>query len=94
MTTRSTRKSSKSTTRPAAAPKVPAMVQLLLNGQVIGEIQPGTQSIGAAAVQVAKDHGLKTFSILVNGQKVLEGDATKALAGARSLEVFAKEARG
>lgn len=69
-------------------------VSMLLNGQAVGQISPTTQTVGDVANQIARDHGLKSYSILVNGVKVTTEGASKKLAGARSIEVFAKETRG
>jgi hypothetical protein len=76
------------------AAATPSMVQLLLNGQATGEVNPGTRSISDVAGEIARNNNLKSYSILVNGTKVSAADAGKALAGAKTLEVFAKETRG
>lgn len=81
----------KAAARKVAAPKA---VNILINGQATGQITPEAQTIAEVANQVAKEHGLKSYSILVNGTKVTTENANKPLAGATSLEVFAKETRG
>ena len=76
------------------AGKVAADVAAVVNGQATGHITPGDQSIFAAAEKLAAAHGLRAFSIRVNGQPVKAEAAQKSLAGAKSLEVFAKDTRG
>lgn len=77
----------------AAKAAAPTSVQTLLNGQVIGSI-PAEGSIGDAAHKIARDQGLKSYAILVDGVKVTSEGAAAALKGHSSLEVFAKETRG
>lgn len=70
---------------------------ILLNGQATGQRTReslGSQTVGEVAQGVAREHGLKSFSILVNGVKASTEDAGKAAAGNVSIEVFAKETRG
>jgi hypothetical protein len=74
--------------------KAPTQVQRLINGQPAGIVSSGDMTIGQAASDLARDNGLKTYSILVNGTKVTTEGASKRLAGAATLEVFAKETRG
>jgi len=77
------------------AVKVSKEVQALLNGQPTGVVTPTAgQSIGDVAMQIAREHQLKTYSILVDGCKVTTEGASKPLAGATSIEIFAKETRG
>jgi hypothetical protein len=45
-------------------------------------------------MDMARANGLKTYSILVDGVKVTTEGAGKPLAGAKSIEIFAKETRG
>lgn len=74
-----------------------AQTAYLLNGQPVAQKtkeEIGTQSIGQVANSIAREHGLKSYSILVNGVKVGTEEAAKPLAGAVSIEVFAKETRG
>ncbi|MGH9429696.1 MAG: hypothetical protein ACRD2L_25705 [Terriglobia bacterium] len=63
-------------------------VTAMVNGQVVGTIR-GSGTIVAAAQKLAAAHGLKAFSIKVNGAKVGQPNAAKPLGGARTLEVFA-----
>lgn len=70
------------------------MVTMLLNGQTVGTVDPAGKSIAEVGLQIAREHGLKSYSILVNGTKVTDAGSTKPLAGAQTIEVFAKETRG
>lgn len=81
-------------TKRKAARRATGQVSMLLNGQAVGQISPTTQTVGDVANQIARDHGLKSYSILVNGVKVTTEGASKKLAGARTIEIFAKETRG
>jgi len=78
------------TPRQAAAP---AQVKTIVNGQVTGQIA-ATGTIGDAAMALARDAGLKSYSVRVNGVPVTATEAAGSLAGAHSLEVFAKDTRG
>jgi len=69
-------------------------VQMLLNGQNVGEVDPSGLSISQCANNIARENGLKSYSILINGTKVGTEEAGKPLSGARTIEVFAKETRG
>lgn len=80
--------------RSAARVKAPKLVTMLLNGNTTGTVDPTGKTIAEVGAQIAKDHGLKSFSILVNGIKVPDAGASKPLAGAQTIEVFAKETRG
>lgn len=68
-------------------------VQTLLNGQVTGSV-PAEGSIGDAAYQIARNSGLKSYAILVDGVKVTTEGASHPLKGHSSIEIFAKETRG
>jgi hypothetical protein len=76
------------------AAKAPTTVTMLLNGQTVGVLEPGTQSIAEAGAEIARKNGLKTYSILIDGTKVSTEDGNRPIAGHVSIEVFAKEARG
>lgn len=67
-------------------------VTTLVNGQVVGTVT-GSGTIVEAAQHLASAHGLKTFSIRINGAKIAQPDASKLLTGAKTLEVYAKDAR-
>lgn len=76
-------------------PAAPAMVQLIVNGQSRGTVNPFGLSISQAANNLAKDNGIKSYSVLLDGgMKVGTEDAAQPLEGHVSLEVFAKETRG
>jgi len=75
--------------------RVSAKVQTILNGQLVGEVDPTGLTIGQAAQTIAKAHGIKSYSILVDGgMKITAEEASHALAGHTSIECFAKETRG
>ena len=70
-------------------------VQLIVNGQASGTVAAGTQSISEAANVLARGHGIKSYSILLDGgMRVGTEEAGQPLAGHSSLEIFAKETRG
>lgn len=70
------------------------MVTMLLNGQTVGTVDPTGKSIAEVGLSIAREHGLKSYSILVNGHKVTDAGSTKPLSGAQTIECFAKETRG
>ena len=76
------------------ATRTPAKVQMLLNGQAVGEVDPTGLSISQCANNIARENGLKSYSILVNGVKVTTEGAGKPLTGTKTIEIFAKETRG
>ena len=78
-----------------AAPAAPAQVILLLNGQSSGIHTPVEgDTVGSVANRIAKEAGLKSYSILVNGTKIDVTAAGNSLKGVQTVEVFAKETRG
>ena len=82
-------------TATAATSKAPANVQLIVNGQPAGTKAPGSLSISEVANELAKSHGIKSYSVLLDGgMRVGTEEAGQALAGHTSLEIFAKETRG
>jgi len=97
MTVKKVRKAKPAARRatPASRSTAPSLVNLILNGQPQGTVDPTGLTIAQAANNLAKAHGIKSYSILLNGgMKVTTDEAGAALAGATSLEVFAKETRG
>ena len=92
---RKAKSASKRASRSSGGSAASKEVQVLLNGQPTGVVIPESgQSIGAVAMNLAREHQLKTYSILVDGCKVTTEGASKPLAGATSIEIFAKETRG
>lgn len=92
-----TRKAAKRSSSRAKVATKHQSIALMLNGQAVGQMtlaDAGSKTVGEVANSIAKDHGLKSYSILVNGVKASTEDAGKALAGNQSIEVFAKETRG
>ena len=95
MATRKAKPARRAVRRATPAVKGVAKVQTILNGQPVGEVDPTGLTIAQAANTIAKAHGIKSYSILLNGgMKVTADEAGTALAGATSIEVFAKETRG
>lgn len=68
-------------------------VQTIVNGQVTGSVVPNG-SIGDALNTLARDSGLKSYSARVNGVPITSEQAAGPLAGAKSIEIFAKDTRG
>lgn len=93
-----TKKKAKKATRKAkpsgSAAAAPSQVAMVLNGNAVGMVDPVGKSIGQVAQDIAREHGLKTYSVLVDGVKVLADGASASLQGHRTIEVFAKETRG
>lgn len=71
----------------------PRQVTVLVNGQVVGGV-PETGTVGEASAQIARTHGLRSYSLKMNGKKLAMPDLNKSLKGAKTLEVYAKDARG
>ena len=66
---------------------------VLVNGQVVGSV-PSNQTIATVLASISSQHGLRTFSVKVNGKKIATPDANKTLAGVKTIELYAKDARG
>ena len=72
------------------------IVSVMVNGQVVGTV-PDTAVLGQAAIDAAKAHGLRTYSLKVNGKKLTAtSDVGKTLKEwkAKSIELYAKDSRG
>lgn len=79
----------------AASAAVVSDVILMVNGNNEGTIKPSaTLTVGDQAMELARKAGLKSYSVRLNGVPVNAAEAAAPLAGARSLEVFAKDTRG
>ena len=88
----SKRAASKAQTSTTATSKT---VTLIVNGQVVGtHTAADGESIGDRANELAKAHGLKSYSVRCNGVPVMTEDARNKLAGNKTLEVLAKDTRG
>ena len=72
-----------------------SLVSVKVNGESVGEVEDG-ETLKVIAGRFATNHGLKTFSVLVNGSKATTDQGGKTLKdlGARAVELVAKEARG
>ena len=70
-------------------------VEVKVNGERVGFAEPN-QTLGSVASQFSNEHGLRTFSVLVNGTKADTASASQTLAALRatSVELVAKDARG
>lgn len=69
------------------------VVTVIVNGQVVGSCKED-QTIGQAADEIAKAHGLRAFSMKLNGKKLTAPDLNKSLKGAKQIELYAKDSRG
>lgn len=76
------------------ATQAPTQVAMILNGNSVGMVDPSGKSVGQVAQDIAREHGLKTYSVLVDGVKILAEGAAAPLQGHATIEVFAKETRG
>ena len=78
-------------TKKVVASKV---ISVLVNGQVVGTVLDSS-SVGAAATQIAREHGLRAYSLKLDGKKLTTTfDVNKSLKGHKSIELFAKDSRG
>lgn len=80
-------------TKRAGGKKQARVVTVLVNGQVVGSC-PEDQTVGQASEQIAKAHGLRSFSMKLNGKKLSAPDLNKSLKGAKQIELYAKDSRG
>lgn len=72
------------------------LVSVMVNGQVAGTV-PESALLGTAANDIAKAHGLRSYSLKVNGKKLTAtSDVGKSLKEwkAKSIELYAKDSRG
>ena len=76
---------------PEATPSIPVKV----NGETVGSAE-ATETLAEVANEFSMNHGLKTYNVLVNGQKQDKsaGPHTLAQLGATVVELVAKDARG
>lgn len=68
-------------------------VTILVNGQVVGTV-PESSGLVAAAKHVAQEHGIRSFSLKVDGRKVIAPNANDLLTRRKTLELVTKESRG
>lgn len=71
-------------------------IELVINGQSKGKVNPGAQTLGQFVKAYAHSYGIRTFSVYLDGEKVDTEQASDVLAqsGATKLEIVAKDARG
>lgn len=70
-------------------------IPVKVNGETVGHADP-SDTLASVAGEYSQAHGLKTFNVLVNGQKAdtSAGPQTLSALGASSVELVAKDARG
>lgn len=69
-------------------------VQLLVNGNDKGSYDTAGQTVGQFVKNQASRHGLKSFSVYVNGAKFYTEQANDPLPAGSKVEIVAKDARG
>lgn len=79
--------------RGSATTSEPRQVTVMVNGQVAGTI-PDTVTIEQAVETVGTKHGIRSGMVKIDGKKVSKPDANKTLKGAKTFELYAKDARG
>lgn len=80
--------------RAAVMSNEPVKLTAMVNGQVVGDVV-ASGTIRDVAMQLARANGLKSFSVKVNGAKITGEKAGSGFpAGAKSIEVYAKDTRG
>jgi hypothetical protein len=87
------KKAASRSSRKAVAP-VSTTFQAIVNGTIKGNY-PLTGTIGEAAMNLAREAGIKSYNVRVNGVPIDETVAGQALTAKHvSVEVFAKDTRG
>lgn len=71
-----------------------APVTIKVNGQTVATIEPNGDTLGSLARQYAQSHGLRAFTVLVDGQPADTSRAAQPLAGVSIIELVSKDARG
>lgn len=69
------------------------VITVVVNGQVVGSV-PESSTIGQAAQDIAKNHGLRAYSMKLDGKQLKVPDLNRGLKGHKQLELYAKDARG
>jgi hypothetical protein len=69
-------------------------VALFVNGTDKGLIDTTGQKLGEFAIAQAQRHGIRTFSMYVDGRKADSTDADKLMENFGKLEIVAKDSRG
>lgn len=68
-------------------------IELVINGTSKGRISNSGQTVGAFVTAQARNYGLKSFSVYVDGSKFYTEQANNPLSGSK-VEIVAKDARG
>lgn len=68
-------------------------IELVINGTSKGRINTSGQTVGAFVTAQARNYGLKSFSVYVDGAKFFTEQANNPLTGSK-VEIVAKDARG
>lgn len=81
---------------PTPAPPLPPPqeVTVVVNGVDKGRVRTNNLSIASFAIQQAQAHGVRTFSVYVDGRKVDVDDGNQDLTNASQVEIVAKDSRG
>ena len=70
-------------------------VEVVINGASIGQIEVADNArLGAFVVEQARNAGIRSFSVYVDGNKAVTSDSNKLLADVKSIAIVAKENRG
>ena len=68
-------------------------IEVVVNGQS-EDVDNPTGTLKSFAVEQARIHGIRTFSVYADGVKVTEDEAGHPISGVEKLEIVAKDARG
>lgn len=69
-------------------------VHLVINGESKGTVESGNITLGDFVTAHAQRAGMRSFSVMVDGQKVDTSATGKPLTGVTKVELVAKDARG
>jgi hypothetical protein len=70
-------------------------IKLSVNGSVVSSrYAVGGNTIGSLVNQIARDRGIRTFSVYTDGRKLLTGDSAKPASSFTEVDIVAKDARG
>jgi hypothetical protein len=75
--------------------KVPKNAVLVyINGSSQGQVDTTGQKLGEFVIAQAQRHGVRTFSVYVDGRKADTSENNKGLGSVSKVEIVAKDARG
>ncbi len=70
-------------------------IKLSVNGSLVASrYAVGGNTIGSLVNQIAKERGIRTFSVYADGRKLLVGDSAKLASSFTEVDIVAKDARG